>query len=977
MSVRRVEKPYPKEEILASLSPLVREWFTTKFQDFSPPQRFSIQHIKWRENTLLCSPTGTGKTLSAFLAVLDELIRASEDNRLEERVHCIYVSPLKALGNDIEKNLVRPLREMELLSGKDLGVRVGIRTGDTTASERARMRKKPPHILITTPESLAIMLASPKFSAMVRGTEYVIVDEIHALAENKRGVQLNVVLERLARHAEFTRIGLSATVAPLEKVAEYLVGPTRDCTLIDVSHVKKMDIEVMSPADNLIAESVDQIHKKQYQLIHDLVQKHTTTLIFTNTRSATERVVHNLKARYPRDYSTQLDAIDDATDESGDVQTSIQAHHGSLSKERRLAVEEALREGKLKCVVSSTSLELGIDIGYVDLVILLGSPKSVSRTLQRIGRSGHKLHEEAKGRIIVTSRDDLVECTALAREALEGHIDTIHIPRNCLDVLAQEIYAFAIEDRIHVQDIYRALKKSYCYAELTYTDFSNVLRYLAGGYATLEERHVYAKIWHDEETGMIGRKGRTARVLYMTNTGTIPDQTNVIVKIGEVPIGSISEPFLESLKPNDVFVLGGETYQFRYSRGMTAQVSSAVGKRPTVPSWFSDMLPLSWDVAQRVRDLRSYVHDMIGMKKTTVEIARWIQNTYPVDEAGALSIANYLRQQHLFSHLPRRDELLIEYFHDSSRKYAVLHTTYGRRVNDVLSRGLAFVAAKMGAGDTEISITDNGFVLRYKTTLQAARALQALRPDEIDAVLESALSKTEVLSRRFRHCAGRALMILRRYKGRTKTVGRQQVSTQILLATLRNLGEEFPILKEARREVLEDLMDIVRAREVLEDIASGRVRLTEKHTGMPSPMSFALLMTGYTDILRAEERHEFLLRMHKEVLAKIALKQKREAMSDIMTAEDYQSLWEEDQEKKAAQKEESQSKLRAALIVYSRDKSTPPQHTYDTGRLIDGERRFSRKYLEWLRATLENPESGLPTELHVYLADHLDEISWQ
>ncbi|MEK6868630.1 MAG: helicase-related protein, partial [Nanoarchaeota archaeon] len=434
--------------------------------------------------------------------------------------------PLRALSEDIKINLVNPLQEMEELAGKKFGIRVASRTGDTEASEKAKMLRKPPHILITTPESLAIVLSSIKFVDLLKDVQWCIVDEVHALAENKRGTHLSLSLERLQKLSPaMTRIGLSATIAPLDEIAKYLVGyedkNERPCKTVDVQFIKKLDLKVLSPVPDLIDTEHGNMHHAMYELIHSLIQEHKTTLVFTNTRSATERVVHNLKDKFPEFYAE-----------------NIGAHHGSLSKTHRHNLENRLREGKIKVVVCSTSLELGIDIGYIDLVICLSSPKSVARALQRIGRSGHRLHDVTKGRIIVLDRDDLVECAVLLKSAIEKKIDKIHIPTNALDVLAQQIYGIAIQEQINISDLFKLIKNSYCYHNLEKKDFNEIMDYLAGKYISLEDRHIYAKIWHDEETGMIGKRGKLARVLYMTNIGTIPDETSVKVKVGEQFVGT-------------------------------------------------------------------------------------------------------------------------------------------------------------------------------------------------------------------------------------------------------------------------------------------------------------------------------------------------------------------------------------------------------------------------------------------------------
>jgi len=476
-----------ENELKNILDPLVREWFFSKFEEFSLPQLYGVMPIFERKNILISAPTGGTKTLTAFLSILNYLVSLARKNELEDKIYAIYTSPLKALSNDIFTNLIRPLEEIsKLAENKKIElqkIRVGLRTGDTTTEERSKMLKNPPHILVTTPETLAIVLTTTKFVEKMRGVEFVILDEIHALA-NKRGVYLSLSIERLEEVSRITpvRIGLSATVAPLNEIANFLVGENRDCLIADVQFTKKVDIRVLTPVTDLIDTTSFDLHSSLYRMIDKLVQEHKTTVIFTNTRSATERVVHHLKEMFPSKYLEQ-----------------IGAHHSSLSKAHRFGIEQKLREGKLKVVVTSTSLELGIDIGYIDLVILLGSPKSVARALQRIGRSGHRLHETAQGYFIAMDRDDLVECSVLAKEAIERKIDKVQIPENCLDVLSQQIFGMAIYKVWEEEDMFSLIKKSYCYRNLSREDFLNVLSYLAGEYE-IEARNAYAKIWYDKES---------------------------------------------------------------------------------------------------------------------------------------------------------------------------------------------------------------------------------------------------------------------------------------------------------------------------------------------------------------------------------------------------------------------------------------------------------------------------------------------
>ncbi len=857
------EKPDNDDQILNILHPYVRQWFFSKFKEFSLPQKFGVTEIHSRQNILVSAPTGATKTLTAFLSILNELVDSAEKGILENKIYCVYVSPLKALNYDIEVNLSEPLKEIEAIAGKTLGIRVAVRTGDTTPYEKSKMLKNPPHILITTPESLGIILSSLRFRDLLTKVEWCIVDEIHALAENKRGVHLSLSLERLQNlSSHICRIGLSATVAPLLEVGKYLVGnengKLRPCKIVDVQFIKKMDLKVLSPVPDLVDITHEDMHHQMYVLMDKLIQDHKTTLIFTNTRSATERVVHYLKEKFPKNYTGE----------------NIGAHHGSLGKRLRQSIEKRLREGKIKAVVCSTSLELGIDIGYIDLVILLGSPKSVSRALQRIGRSGHRLHDTTKGRIIVLDRDDLVECSVLLKSAIEKKIDKIHIPSNCLDVLAQQIFGIAISQNIQIEELFAMVTNSHCFKDLKRKDFDEVIDYLAGRFASLEDRHIYAKIWYDEQTGMIGRKGKLARVLYMTNIGTIPDETKVQVKMGEQIIGTIEEAFLERLKRGDVFVLGGETYEFMFSRGMTAQVKPSTFRPPTVPQWFSEMLPLSFDLAMEIGRFRRLMEDKFANNLSKEEILDFILKYLYVDQNGANAIYEYFKEQYLYAQIPHDKRIVVETYKDDREIFYIFHTLYGRRVNDCLSRAVAFAVSRQQHRDVEIGINDNGFYLGTQKPIQVMSAFKLIRADKLDLLMNMAIDRTEIMKRRFRHCATRSLMILRNYKGHTKRVGRQQVSSQILMNAVKRISKDFPILKEARREVLEDLMDITNTQKVLKEIEAKNIKIKQISTSIPTPFAFNLVTQGYADIMKMEDRIEFLRKMHKMVLAKISLNKK-------------------------------------------------------------------------------------------------------
>jgi ATP-dependent Lhr-like helicase len=843
-------EPHTSEEVKSILNPLVGEWFFSRFKDLSLTQQYAVKNISDRKNILVSAPTGGTKTLSAFLGIINYLVGLSLKNELENKMYAVYVSPLKALSNDIAVNLIEPLEQIRILAEKKgltmQEIRVGLRTGDTEIRDRVKMAKNAPHIFVTTPESLAIVLTTTKFVEKIGALEFIVIDEIHALT-NKRGAYLSITVERLCEFSliEPVRIGLSATISPLIEIAKFLVGSARDCLIAEVKLLKKIEIGLDFPGETINdAEGMDN-QLGLYKLLDELIEEHRTTLIFTNTRNATERVIHHLQTHFPGKYTG-----------------NVGAHHSSMSKDMRFSIEERLRKGELKVVVSSTSLELGIDIGTIDLVIMIRSPKSVSRALQRIGRAGHKLHENPRGKFIVLDRDDLVECGVLMKLMIEKKIDSAEIPKNALDVLAQQIYGMAITKVWDADKMLGTIRKSYCYADLTKDDFLGVVSYLAGDYA-LEHRHVYAKIWYEPSTNQIGKKGKLARVIYMTNIGTIPEEGFISVVVGSGEgrgenIGKIDESFLERMKRGDIFVLGGAKYQFLYSRGMKAFVRANVSKNPTIPSWFSEMLPLSFEVGCEIGKFRKLVKERLENREESIT---FIKEYLYCTEKVAKGIYDYFKEQRDFSSLPDSSTILIEKFKEE-KEYLIFHSAYGRRVNDALARAYGYAAARQRHRDVEIGINDHGFYIAAEA-LDEKKIIAWVNSKNLYEILKEAIEKTDILKRRFRHCAARSLMILRNYKGRERTIGKQQVYSELLFYAIKKISDEFPILKEARREVFEDLMDIKNAKLVLGWIEQKKVNFEIIRTPIVSPFGLTLFMQGKNDIIKMEDRTAFLKRMHQ------------------------------------------------------------------------------------------------------------------
>jgi ATP-dependent Lhr-like helicase len=881
------------DHVVDLLEPSVREWWVEQFGEyvpgnggfFPPPQREAIPKIHDGENVLVASPTGSGKTLASFTAIINELYRRDreETGGLDNSVYCLYVSPLKSLANDIHRNLEVPLDGIQSNladRGADTEIRHAIRHGDTDSSERQKMLETTPHILNTTPETLAILLNSPKFKEKLETVEYVVVDEIHSLAENKRGTHLAVSLERLEEMTDDppTRIGCSATVEPLTTMAEYLVGREspggrpRDYDIVDTRFVRDFDVRLECPTDDLIDTPRDVVQSRLYDRIHDLVESHENTLIFTNTRSGAERVLHNLRETF--------DAYDE--ENSG-------CHHGSLSKERRQEIEERLKAGDLDVVTSSTSLELGIDMPYLDLVIQIGSPKSVAALLQRVGRAGHRLGQTVEGRVIALDRDELVECAVMLQKAEEGFVDRVFVPENAQDVAAQHVYGMAINDVRPESEVRAVLRRAYPYREFSDAEFERLFRYLTADYAGLEEKNVYAKVWRDTNDPpdgeyhygdfpvgepLVGKRGRLARVIYMTNIGTIPDSftCDVVVRSSDEWVGNLDESYLDKLEKGDVFVLGGERFEFAYRRGSKVYVNRT-SARPNVPSWFSERLPLSYDLGHEIVRFQGDLLDRLDAGGQPA-IRDWLRD-FPLDENSVRAIARMFDEQCRYAgqgSVSTPDRLAVEVTldHDEYRRHYYVHANYGRKFNDGLSRLVASHCAQRANTNVQVAVADHGFTVSMPLNrkVDVARVIESLDPGDVAADLRAALDGTDLLKRYFRINATRSLMILKRYKGYEKSAAQQQVSSDMLLSFAQDL-DDFAVMEETYREIMEDKLNVAGIREIVQQIADGDITVHSQQVDTPSPRAFGLATLMASDVVLAEDESAVLQEFHERVMQEI------------------------------------------------------------------------------------------------------------
>ncbi len=845
---------------LNAFHPAVSGWFNEHFAEPTAVQSESWPAIARGEHTLLAAPTGSGKTLAAFLASIDALIKEGLERGLPDETRVLYISPLKALSNDIQKNLQVPLvgiRDRLFEQGlPDVDVRAWVRTGDTPQSERRRAAKEPPHILVTTPESAYILLTSDSGRNMLRTVRTVIVDEIHALAGNKRGAHLSLSLERLdALTAEpLTRVGCSATQKPIEDMARFLLGARDErCNIIDTGHVRKRDLSLEVPGSPLEAIMANEVWEEVYDRLTELVNAHKTTLVFVNTRRLAERAAKNLGERIGDEHVT--------------------SHHGSLAKEHRLNAEQRLKAGKLKCLIATASLELGIDIGDVDLVCQLGTPRSIAAFLQRVGRSGHSVGKTPKGRLFPLSRDDLVECTALLHAAENGELDRICIPPQPLDVLSQQIVAeVAGQDEWDEAALYECFKRAWPYRDLATDTFSEVVRMLAQGFSTRRGRRG-AYLHHDAVNGRL-RARRGAKLTAVTNGGAIPDQFDydVILSPEGLKIGTLNEDFSFESLPGDIFQLGNTSYRILKIEQGKVYVEDARGEPPNLPFWIGEAPGRSDELSSAVSRLRSELDRELD---TGMEAAvKFVTGTYGIPAAAAEQLVHYLAAARAaLGLIPTQQRVVFErFFDETGDMHLVIHSSYGSRVNRAWGLSLRKRFCRKFNFELQAAALEDSIILSLSTThsFPIEEPAKYLHSETVRDVLVQALLAAPMFPTHWRWVASIALAIRRNIKGKRAPAYFQRNDAEDLMAVVfpdqlacaenitgKREVPDHPLVTQAVDDCLHDVMDIDGFISLLKKLEAGNVEIVGKDLNGPSPLAQEILGArpyAFLDDTPAEER---------------------------------------------------------------------------------------------------------------------------
>ena len=862
--------------------PLVREWFVERFGTPTEPQEQGWPHILAGRTTLISAPTGSGKTLAAFLACIDRLVRKALAGELQDRTEVLYISPLKALGNDIQKNLEIPLGEILQKAG-ERGVlmpeiRTAVRTGDTLMHERRAMLKRPPHILVTTPESFYILLTAEKSRAILRDVETVIVDEIHAVADDKRGAHLALSLERLNLLAKRPpmRIGLSATQKPIEQVAEFLTGAGRPApVIVDIGHKRQLDLAVEVPASPLGPVASNEMWDEIYDRISELVRQHRSTLVFVNTRRLAERVAHQLAERLGED--------------------AVAAHHGSLARKLRLAAEKKLKSGEVRVLVATASLELGIDIGFVDLVCHISSPRSIAVTLQRIGRAGHWRGAVPKGRIFATTRDELLECAALVRAIRHGDLDRILIPEAPLDILAQQMVAACAVEEWQEDGLFELARRAYPYRDLLREQFDEILTMLSEGIAARRGRYG-TYLFRDRVHGRL-RARRGARLAAITSGGAIPENAlyTVVSEPEGTVVGTVDEDFAVESNKGDIMLLGNTSWQIRRIEGASGRmlVEDAHGAPPSVPFWRGEAPARTSELSQHVAELRQQISDMlpktspVGISQNQSEVAeavRWLKAECCLDDSGAEQVIEYLIQgRAVLGAVPTQKTIIAErFFDEGGGMQLVIHAPFGGRINKAWGLALRKRFCRSFNFELQAAATDDGLniALAEQHSFPLADVFDFLQAETVQPVVEQAvLTGSPIFGTRWRWDAMRSLALLRFQGGKKLPLQIQRMRSDDLLASVfpdvaacqeNIVGDiqvpDHPLVREVMKDVLTEAMDIDGLRAVLRGIEDGSIRCVAVDTPVPSQFSHEILNANpyaFLDDAPLEERRARAVQMRR------------------------------------------------------------------------------------------------------------------
>ena len=833
---------------LESFDPFIKEWFAEKFAAVTEPQRLGWPEIQAGHDVLISAPTGSGKTLAAFLTAIDSLVRQARTGELPNQTQILYVSPLKALSNDIHKNLDMPLAGVAKLAasqGIELApIRAAVRTGDTPAAERVRMGKEAPHILVTTPESLYILLTAEGPRKMLSSVRTLIVDEIHAVADDKRGSHLALSIARLEAltGARLQKIGLSATVSPIEDVARFLSDQAH---IVQVGHRRAMDLAVEVPRDELGAVASTEMWDEIYDRIATLAQEHRTTLIFVNTRRLSERVAHKLAERLG--------------------ENAVLPHHGSLSRALRHQAEQRLKNGELRAVVATASLELGIDIGTVDLVCQIGSTRSIAVALQRIGRAGHWVGALPKGRLFATTRDELIECAALVRAIRRGELDKLEIPHAPLDILAQQIVAAAACEEFAEEDLFALIRRAAPYRDLDRADFEAILTMLSEGIATSRGRR--SAYLHRDQVNHRVRGRRGARLAAITSGGAIPDtaQYQVIAEPEGTVIGSLDEDFAVESLVGDVFLLGTTSWKIRRVEPGRVRVDDAHGAAPSIPFWLGEAPGRTRELSQEISTLREEVGQAVNLS--------WASEC-GLDTRGAEQAAEYiLAGRNALGAMPTQDTVVAErFFDEAGGMQLVIHSPFGARINKAWGLALRKRFCRSFNFELQAAATDNGIVLSLSDqhSFPLEMVFSFLKPPTVEHVLTQAMLDSPMFGARWKWNAARSLAVPRFSGGRKVPPPIQRMRTDDLLASVfpdqaacaENLTGEIripdhPLVKETIDNCLHEAMDLEGLKDILERMGEGTLRTVAVDTREPSPFCHELLNANpyaFLDDAPLEER---------------------------------------------------------------------------------------------------------------------------